>query len=252
MRVAAKLAPLPDRNSVWRRYREIRADTERLAAPLATEDYVVQSMPDTSPAKWHLAHVSWFFENFIVAPYARDYTPFQGVRAGVEAKEVKFPNELLVTMNARNRAVFDVYRLHLDTGALVLDQFLNPYPGIPATLSIVTGDIDAELGGGFAAQGAALAKLHERGALSQNLLGRHTAMDAATIKGVVDRLTARGLTIGKPDPTDARRLRIALTDEGRSVVKRAISVALAITEETLKPLSASERKSLMRLLDKIK
>lgn len=101
-------------------------------------------------------------------------------------------------------------------------------------------------------QWAALAKLHERGALSQNLLGRHTAMDAATIKGVVDRLTARGFTIGKPDPTDARRLRIALTDEGRSVVKRAISVALAITEETLKPLSASERKSLMRLLDKIK
>ncbi len=64
------LPPLPDRDSVWHRYREIRADTERLAAPLATEDYVVQSMPDTSPAKWHLAHVSWFFENFVVAPYA--------------------------------------------------------------------------------------------------------------------------------------------------------------------------------------
>jgi MarR family transcriptional regulator, lower aerobic nicotinate degradation pathway regulator len=101
-------------------------------------------------------------------------------------------------------------------------------------------------------QWAALAKLHERGALSQNLLGRHTAMDAATIKGVVDRLTARGFTTGKPDPTDARRLRIALTNEGRGVVKRAISVALAITEETLRPLNATERKSLMRLLDKIK
>jgi DNA-binding MarR family transcriptional regulator len=100
-------------------------------------------------------------------------------------------------------------------------------------------------------QWAALAKLYERGALSQNLLGRHTAMDAATIKGVVDRLTARGFTTGKSDPTDARRLRIALTNEGRSVVKRAIAVALAITEETLRPLSATERKSLMRLLDKI-
>jgi len=101
-------------------------------------------------------------------------------------------------------------------------------------------------------QFAALAKLYEVGPCSQNHLGRLIYLDAATIKGVVDRLTARGLTIGKPDPTDARRLRIALTDEGRSVVKRAISVALAITEETLKPLSASERKSLMRLLDKIK
>jgi DNA-binding MarR family transcriptional regulator len=100
-------------------------------------------------------------------------------------------------------------------------------------------------------QWAALAKLHERGPLSQNLLGRHTAMDAATIKGVVDRLTARGLAAGEPDPTDARRLRIALTKDGRAVVRRAIAIALAITEETLKPLSATERKSLIRLLGKI-
>jgi ergothioneine biosynthesis protein EgtB len=76
MRVAAKHIPLPSRDSVWQRFREVRADTERLAAPLAAEDYVVQSMPDTSPAKWHLAHVSWFFENFVVAPYARGYAPF--------------------------------------------------------------------------------------------------------------------------------------------------------------------------------
>ncbi len=101
-------------------------------------------------------------------------------------------------------------------------------------------------------QWAALAKLNERGPLSQNLLGRHTAMDAATIKGVVDRLTARGFTVGKSDPTDARRLRIALTDEGRAVVRRAAAVALTISEETLSPLTVSERKSLMRLLDKIK
>ena len=101
-------------------------------------------------------------------------------------------------------------------------------------------------------QWAALAKLFERGSLSQNLLGRHTAMDAATIKGVVDRLTARGLTAGEPDPKDARRRRIALTADGRALVKRAAAVAFAITEETLKPLSASERKALMRMLDKIK
>jgi len=101
-------------------------------------------------------------------------------------------------------------------------------------------------------QWAALAKLFERGPLSQNLLGRQTAMDAATIKGVVDRLTARGFTAGERDPEDARRRRIALTGEGRALVKRAAVVALVITEETLKPLNASERKVLMRLLDKIK
>jgi DNA-binding MarR family transcriptional regulator len=101
-------------------------------------------------------------------------------------------------------------------------------------------------------QWAALAKLHERGPLSQNLLGRLTAMDAATIKGVADRLTARGFIAGESDPTDGRRLQLALTSEGRAVVRRAVALALAITEETLAALSPNERKSLIRLLDKIK
>ena len=55
-------------------------------------------------------------------------------------------------------------------------------------------------------QWAALAKLTETGPCSQNLLGRLTAMDVATIKGVIDRLTARGLTETSPDPEDGRRL----------------------------------------------
>jgi len=48
-------------------YVAIRRLSERLCAPLAVEDYVVQAMPDASPAKWHLAHVSWFFETFVLA-----------------------------------------------------------------------------------------------------------------------------------------------------------------------------------------
>lgn len=71
-----KLHDAPDRGAVWRRYRDVRAETERLAAPLATEDYVVQAMPDVSPPKWHLAHVTWFFEHFVAAPYARGFAPF--------------------------------------------------------------------------------------------------------------------------------------------------------------------------------
>ena len=58
----------PSRESLARRFREIRATTERLCAPLETEDYVAQSMPDASPAKWHLAHTSWFFDTFILKP----------------------------------------------------------------------------------------------------------------------------------------------------------------------------------------
>jgi ergothioneine biosynthesis protein EgtB len=57
-----------------KRYQEVRKFSEELCAPLATEDYVVQSMPDVSPTKWHLAHVSWFFETFLVAPNLPGYT----------------------------------------------------------------------------------------------------------------------------------------------------------------------------------
>jgi len=54
-------------------YPRIRAATEALCAPLAPEDQVVQSMPDASPTKWHLAHTSWFFETFVLAPHAPGY-----------------------------------------------------------------------------------------------------------------------------------------------------------------------------------
>ena len=55
------------------RYRAVRAYTERLCDPLEIEDYVVSSMPDVSPTKWHLAHTSWFFETFVLAPKDPSY-----------------------------------------------------------------------------------------------------------------------------------------------------------------------------------
>jgi len=55
-------------------YARVRSFTDRLCEPLATEDYVVQSMPDVSPTKWHLAHTSWFFETFILMPHLHGYT----------------------------------------------------------------------------------------------------------------------------------------------------------------------------------
>ena len=56
-------------------YLEARGVMPRLCAPLAPEDTVVQSMPDVSPSKWHLAHVTWFFEQFILREYSADYAP---------------------------------------------------------------------------------------------------------------------------------------------------------------------------------
>ncbi len=101
-------------------------------------------------------------------------------------------------------------------------------------------------------QWAALAKLTETGPCSQNLLGRLTAMDVATIKGVIDRLTARGLTETSPDPEDGRRLLVSLTRAGQQLAEKAAPNALAITRETLAPLDAKEREVLMGLLNKLR
>src|ERR1700675_1002254 len=57
-------------------FRAVRAETERRAGSLSAEDQVIQSMPDASPTKWHRAHVTWFFEQFLLGPFNPSYRPF--------------------------------------------------------------------------------------------------------------------------------------------------------------------------------
>ena len=64
---------VPSQEYFLERYQNVRCFSEQLCEPLATEDYVIQSMPDVSPTKWHLAHVSWFFETFLLQPALPEY-----------------------------------------------------------------------------------------------------------------------------------------------------------------------------------
>ncbi len=114
---------------------------------------------------------------------------------------------------------------------------------------IFARDIGADL---TPTQWAALAKLAETGPCSQNQLGRLTAMDVATIKGVIDRLTARGLTETSSDPADGRRLRVSLTRAGQQLAERLTANALAVSRETLAPLDPRERETLVALLSKLR
>ena len=100
-------------------------------------------------------------------------------------------------------------------------------------------------------QFAALAKLAEVGTCSQNHLGRLIYLDAATIKGVVDRLRIRKLLALDGDPTDRRRSMISLTRAGRRVAEKAVAVAHRITAETLIPLKRTEQRQVVRLLKKM-
>jgi ergothioneine biosynthesis protein EgtB len=76
VRAAATMGSQDSRNCWLTAFRTVRAETERRAAPLSAEDQVIQSMPDASPTKWHRAHVTWFFEQFLLRRFAPSYRVF--------------------------------------------------------------------------------------------------------------------------------------------------------------------------------
>ena len=100
-------------------------------------------------------------------------------------------------------------------------------------------------------QFAALVKLRDLDEVSQNHLGRLTAMDAATMQGVIKRLGLRGLIVRRPDPKDGRRLIISLSNECKKTISKLVEFAKNVTNETLAPLSLSERNTFLFLLSKV-
>jgi DNA-binding MarR family transcriptional regulator len=112
----------------------------------------------------------------------------------------------------------------------------------------------AELGDRFQitpTQYAALVKLHDLGEQSQNQLGRLTAMDPATIQGVIRRLEDRALIERAGDPGDRRRTRLRLSAQGKDLVVQMIEHGVRVSEATLAPLDDAERTRFLALLERL-
>ncbi len=100
-------------------------------------------------------------------------------------------------------------------------------------------------------QYAVLAKVHDLGSVTQNRLGRLTAKDRATIKGVVERLRDRDLIAREPDPGNRRRILWRLTEAGEAMVARTVPRGRRISERTLEPLSPEEQWIFLSLLERL-
>jgi len=132
-----------DRESILRRYRQVRAQTETLAAPLSPEDQSIQSMGDVSPTKWHRAHTSWFFENFILTPFLPSYRRFHPLYGylfnsyyeGAGARHPRPERGLLSRPSARE---VGQYRAYIDEAmaALVLSAGSASWPRIAPLIEL--------------------------------------------------------------------------------------------------------------------
>jgi DNA-binding MarR family transcriptional regulator len=100
-------------------------------------------------------------------------------------------------------------------------------------------------------QFAALVKLRDLGELSQNHLGRLTAMDPATTQGVIRRLLDRKLMVARSDPNDRRRTLLSLSESGAELVEQLIARAPSIAAAILEPLDPTERATFIALLKRL-
>jgi len=106
-------------------YRQVRARTEALAAPLSPEDQGLQSMPDASPTKWHRAHTTWFFETFVLVPHAPWYRSFDAAfgflfNSYYEAVGPRYPRPARGLLSRPDAATVAAYRQQVDEAMICL------------------------------------------------------------------------------------------------------------------------------------
>lgn len=121
-------------------YCRVRAASEVLTAPLSAEDCALQSMPDASPVKWHLAHTSWFFETFVLAPHARGYQPLDPAyrmlfNSYYNAVGDQYPRPERGLLSRPSLAEVRAYRAHVDHA--MHDLFASRIaPGVAAIIAL--------------------------------------------------------------------------------------------------------------------
>ncbi|PJG48794.1 hypothetical protein CAF53_11505 [Sphingobium sp. LB126] len=121
----------PSQIDLITRYREVRALSEALAAPLSDADATVQSMADASPAKWHLAHASWFFETFVLRDHVPGYTPFDARYAFLfnsyyEAEGPRHARPMRGMLTRPSLKDVRAYRAHVDKALVTALPMLKP------------------------------------------------------------------------------------------------------------------------------
>ncbi len=122
-------------------YRTVRRFTESLCEPLAVDDYVIQSMPDASPVKWHLAHTAWFFETFVASRCLPDYRPFHPqfgflFNSYYEAEGPRWPRPERGLLSRPTVAEVFRYRAYVDEH---MTRVLTTACGIEAAPTILLG-----------------------------------------------------------------------------------------------------------------
>jgi len=125
-------------------YHSVRTTTTGLCSPLAVEDYVIQSAPECSPAKWHLAHTTWFFENFLLLPLLPGYRAFHPqygylFNSYYETVGTFFPRPLRGLLSRPTVEDISAYRAHVDHHMAALIARIDPSRDADAIQRIVLG-----------------------------------------------------------------------------------------------------------------
>jgi len=128
-------------NDLYSRFITVRAVTEALAANLTAEDQCVQSMPDASPAKWHRAHTTWFFEQFVLAPHVPGYEAFDPAfsflfNSYYEAVGPRHPRPARGLLTRPSADDVTRYRRHVDEAVAEVIQRLPPQIGAIVELGL--------------------------------------------------------------------------------------------------------------------